>query len=160
MPGIRTEANLDLQEVLAAAENAAAEARSAANLAQVCISKLTKKNSAHVLDSIFENPFYASAANKSETERTEQNTADDYDGGGKNDEEFEYAFPCSHLSKFPSFDTLKEDFGSNLHNQAVLNDKSSHQPLKRLPLADDISGFSYPNLSTSQSSNAESHTFR
>ncbi|TKY51493.1 IST1-like protein [Spatholobus suberectus] len=132
LSGTRTEANLDLQEVMAAAEtaeNAAAEARSASSLAQVCINKLTKKNSAQVPDSSFENPFYAGVANNSEAERehfTEQNTADDYDGGGINDVEFEHTFPCFHSSSFPSFDTLKEDCGSSLHNHSVTDDKSSH----------------------------------
>ncbi|XP_029129984.1 uncharacterized protein LOC114916733 [Cajanus cajan] len=160
LSGTRTEANLDLQDVLVAgqtAENAVAEARSEA-------SKLTKKNNAHVPDSSFENPFYASVANKSETERehfTEQNAADDCDGGAINDVEHESAFAYSHSSSFPSFDTLKEDFGSSsLHNHSVLDDKSSHSQLKRLPSVDDYTGFSYPNLFTSQNSNVGSHTLK
>lgn len=125
--------------------------------------KLTKKNGAHVSDSSFENPFFVSVGNKSETERehfTEQNAANDYDDGGINNVEFEPAFSFSHSSSFPSFDIPKEDFGSSLHNHSVLDDKSSHHQLKRLPSLDDYSGFSYPNLFTPQNSNNWSHTFR
>ncbi|KAG4984036.1 hypothetical protein JHK87_028785 [Glycine soja] len=125
--------------------------------------KLTKKNGAHVSDSSFENPFFVSVGNKSETERehfTEQNAANDYDDGGINNVEFEPAFSFSHSSSFPSFDIPKEDFGSSLHNHSVLDDKSSHHQLNRLPSLDDYSGFSYPNLFTPQNSNNWSHTFR
>ncbi|RDX90160.1 IST1-like protein, partial [Mucuna pruriens] len=131
-----------------------------AETAEVRISKLTKKNSVHVPDSSFENPFYAAFTNKSETERehfTEQNTACDYDGGGISDVELEHAFPCSHSS---TFDTHEEDFTSSLLNHSLLDDKSSHHQLKRLPSVDDYSGFSYPNLFTSRNSNIGSHTFR
>ncbi|KAK7391175.1 hypothetical protein VNO78_19587 [Psophocarpus tetragonolobus] len=143
----RKEGNQDLQDVLTAAEtaeNAAVEPRSPANLAQACSSKLTKKNGAHVPDSSFENPFCAGVANKFETESerfTEQNTADDYYGGGINDTKLQHAFPCSHSSSFPSFDLLDEDFGSSLHNHSVPDDKSFHHQLKRLPSVDDYSGF-------------------
>jgi len=144
----KTEVNLDSQDVLAAAETA-----------EVPSSKLTKKNKAHVPDSSFENPFYAGVVNKSETGKehfTEQNTAIEYDGVGINDVEHEHAFSCSHLSTFPSFDTPKEDFGSSLHNQSVVDDKSSHH-LNKLPSADAYSNFPYPNLFTSQNSNIGFH---
>ncbi|KAL2324696.1 hypothetical protein Fmac_023754 [Flemingia macrophylla] len=143
LSGTRTEANLDLQDVVAAAETVAA-------------SKLTKKNIAHVPDSSFENPFYASVANKSETEKehlTEENTADDSDCGAVHDMELDHAFPCFHSSSFPSFDTLKEEYGSSsLHNPSVLADKSSHPQPKRLPSVDDYMSFPYPNLFASQNS--------
>lgn len=82
----KSEANVDLQDVLAAAhaaaesaERAAAAARSAASLAQVRINELTKKKSSEdIPDSSSENPFYAGGDNESRTERghsTEQNTA-------------------------------------------------------------------------------------
>ncbi|BAT94381.1 hypothetical protein VIGAN_08098000 [Vigna angularis var. angularis] len=144
----KTEAKLDSQDVLAAAETA--EIRS---------TKHTKKIRANVPDSSFENPFCTSVANKSETEKehfTEQNTAIDHDGGVINDVEHEHAFSCSHSSSFSSFDTPKEDSGSSLHNQFVLDDKSPHQ-LNRLPSVDAYSDFSYPNLFTSQNPNIGFH---
>ncbi|KAK7357134.1 hypothetical protein VNO80_16417 [Phaseolus coccineus] len=145
----KTKVYLDSQDVLVAAETA--EVRS---------SKLNKKSRAHVPDSSFENPFYATLVNKSETEKehfTEQNTAIGYDGGGINDVEHDHDISCSHSSSFPSFDTLKEDFGSSLHNQSVvLDDKSSHQ-LNRLPSADAYSDFLCPNFFTSQNSNIGFH---
>ncbi|XP_027364688.1 uncharacterized protein LOC113871781 [Abrus precatorius] len=170
----RTEANVDLQDVLAAAhaaaetaEHAAAAARSAASLAEARISKLTKKNN-DVTDSSFENPFYEGVANKSKTERerhfTEQNTKDDSDGGGTNDVKVElhHASPCFHSSSFPSFDTINEDFGPSLLSHPELDDKSPcQQPKsKRLPSMNDESSFSYCNLFTSQDSNIGFHTFR
>ncbi|XP_061360746.1 uncharacterized protein LOC133304710 isoform X2 [Gastrolobium bilobum] len=168
----KSEANVDLQDVLAAAHNAAetaeraaAAARSAASLAQVRINELTKKkNSEQVPDSSSENPFYTGGDNKSTTERgdfTEHNTAGNSDDSGRNDLELHhdhYASPGSHSSSFPSFGTLKEDFYSSLPNDHVLDDKSSsHQP-KRLPSMDDDSYFSYPNLFTSQNSNVAYQT--
>ncbi|QCE08021.1 DNA mismatch repair protein MSH2 [Vigna unguiculata] len=139
----KTEANLESQDVLAAAETA--EIRS---------TKHTKKNRANVSDSSFENPFCTSVANKSETEKghfTDQNTAIDHDGDVINDVEHEHAFSCSHSSSFSSFDTPKEDSGSSLH------DKSPHQH-NRLPSVDACSDFSYPNLFTSQNSNFGFHS--
>lgn len=167
----KTEADVDLQDVLVAAhaaaetaERAAAAARSAATLAQVRINELTKKNSEHILDSSSENPFYTGNANQSATTETgpfsEQNDAGDYNGGGLN--HFE---PHQHSnatlgpdSSFPSLDTLKADFDSSLPDDHVPEDKSSgHQP-KRLPSMDEDPYLSYPNLFTSQNSNAGSHS--
>ncbi|CAJ1976852.1 unnamed protein product [Sphenostylis stenocarpa] len=127
----KIEVNLDSQDALDATETAG-----------VPSSKLTKKNSAHMQDNRFENPFYASVANKSETEKghfTERNTAIDYDAGSINDVEHEHAFSNSHSSSFPSFDTSKEGFGSSLHNQSVLDDKSPHHQLNRSFSADNYS---------------------
>lgn len=164
----KSEGNVDLQDVLAAAhaaaetaERAAAAARSAASLAQVRINELTKKKSSeHVPDSSSDNPFYAGGDNESPTIRnhfTEQNSAGN--PNNRNDvkhHQDHYASPGSHSSSFPSFDTLKEDFDSSLPNDHVLDDKSSsHQP-KRLPSMDDDSYFSYPNLFSSQNSNVGS----
>jgi len=41
----------------------------AAETTEVCSSKLNKKSRAHVPDSTFDNPFYATVVNKSETEK-------------------------------------------------------------------------------------------
>lgn len=168
----KSEAKVDLQDVLAAAnaaaesaERAAAAARSAASLAQVRINELTKKKSEHVPDSSSENPFYVSGDNESTTERghfNEPNIADNSDGSGRNDLDLHhdhYTSPDSHSSSFPSFGTLKADFDSSLPtDHAVVDDKSSsHQP-KRLPSMDEDPYFSYPNLFTPQNSNVGSHT--
>ena len=168
----KTEANVDLDDVLAAAhaaaetaERAAAAARSAATLAQARISELTKKNSEHVPDSSSENPFYAGADNQSTTTEgghfAKQNSAGKSDGSGGDDLELHqdrYASPGSHSSSFPSFDSLKADFESSLPKDHVVEEKSSgHQP-KRLPSLDDDPYFSYPNLFTSQNSNVGSQT--
>ncbi|RDY01695.1 IST1-like protein, partial [Mucuna pruriens] len=164
----KSETNVDLQDVLAAAhaaaetaERAAAAARSAASLAQVRINELTKKkNTENVPNSSSENPFYAGGDNESPTIEkhfTEQNTVGNSDGHNRNDEHHQdhYASPSSHSSTSPSFDTLKEDFDSSPPND---HDKSStHQP-KRLPSMDDDTYFSYPNLFTSQNSNVGSQT--
>ncbi|KAK7343790.1 hypothetical protein VNO77_12825 [Canavalia gladiata] len=104
-------------------------------------SKLDKKNSDHVPDSSFENPFSADVANKSEGKRghyTEQNTEDESDGGAINDMELHHASPRSHSSSFPSFDTLNENFVTSISNHSAL---------------DDDSGFSHPNLFASTNSN-------
>ncbi|CAL5185397.1 unnamed protein product [Lathyrus oleraceus] len=169
----KSEANLNLQDVVAAAhaaaetaERAAAAARSAASLAQLRISELTKmRSNEHTPDNSSENPFYAGGNNESTTERdhfTEQNAAVNPDGNVFKDHDDihrdHYDSTGSHSSSFPSFDTHKEDFDSSLPADRVLDDKSnSHQP-KRLPSMEDDSYFSYPNLFTSQNSNAGSHT--
>lgn len=166
----KSEANVDLQDVLAAAhaaaesaERAAAAARSAASLAQVRINELTKKKSSEdIPDSSSENPFYAGGDNESRTERghsTEQNTAGMSDVFVREDHELHqdhYASPGSHSSSFPSFDTLKEDFNTSLPGDHVLGDDSSNHQPKRLPSMDDDPYFSYPNLFSSQNSNVGS----
>ncbi|KOM55929.1 hypothetical protein LR48_Vigan10g182100 [Vigna angularis] len=168
----KLEPNVDLQDVLAAAhaaaetaERAAAAARTAASLAQVRINELTKKRTdERVSDSRSENPFYAGGDKESPTKEkhfTGQSPAGNSDVHNTKDLEHyqdDYTSPGSHSSSFPSFDTLKEDFGSSLPRNHVLNDNSSsHQP-KRLPSMDDDSYFSYPNLFTSQNSNVGSQT--
>ncbi|KAG4941521.1 hypothetical protein JHK87_045392 [Glycine soja] len=168
----KSEGNVDLQDVLAAAhaaaetaERAAAAARNMASLAQVRINELTKKKSTEYVpdSSSSENPFYAGGGNESPTIEkhfTDQIPAGNSDALNRNNVEHHldhHASPGSHSSSFPSFDTLKEDFASSLPNDHhVLNDKSSsHQP-KRLPSMDDDTYFSYPNLFTSQNSNVGS----
>ncbi|KAA8522536.1 hypothetical protein F0562_013103 [Nyssa sinensis] len=72
----KSEVNVDLQDVLAAAqaaaesaERAAAAARSAASLAQVRISELVKKKNDDVADSGIENPFHADTCQASMTDK-------------------------------------------------------------------------------------------
>lgn len=173
LPRRKTESDVDLQDVLVAAhaaaetaERAAAAARSAATLAQARINELTKKNSEHVPESSTENPFYTdNVINQSATTETghfiAKNTASDYNGGDINyfeRQQHRNATPGSDSSSFPPFDTLKADFDSSLPGDHVPEDKSSGHPPKRLPSMDDDPYFSYPNLFTSQNSNAGSHT--
>ncbi|CAK8532794.1 unnamed protein product [Lathyrus sativus] len=169
LPTAKSEANLDLQDVVAAAhaaaetaERAAAAARSAASLAQLRISELTKmRSNEHTPDNSSENPFYVGGNNESTTERDHFNAAGNPDGNLFKDHDIHrdhYDSIGSHSSSFPSFDTPKEDFDSSLPTDHVLDDKSSsHQP-KRLPSMEDDPYFSYPNLFTSQNSNVGSHT--
>ncbi|KAK4280075.1 hypothetical protein QN277_011746 [Acacia crassicarpa] len=167
----KTEADVDLNDVLVAAhtaaetaERAAAAARSAATLAQIRINELTKKSGETVPDSSSENPFYAgnevNQSGTAETENfTERKTADDYNGHDTSNYEPHHphkATPGSDSSRVTSFDTLKPDFDSSLPSYYVPEDKiSGHQP-KRLPSMDEDPYFSYPNLFTSQNSNAGS----
>lgn len=168
----KSEANLDLQDVVAAAhaaaetaERAAAAARSAASLAQLRISELTKmRSNEHILEDSSENPFYAGGNNESTTERDhfiEQNAAGNSDGNVFKNHDIHhnhYDSERSHSSSFPSFYTIKEDFDSSLPTGHVSDDKSiSHHP-KRLPSMEDDPYESYPNLFTSQNSNVGSHT--
>ncbi|CAL0328544.1 unnamed protein product [Lupinus luteus] len=167
----KSESEVDLKDVLAAAnaaaesaERAAAAARSAANLAQVRINELTKKKSEHVPDCSSENPFYATGYNESTTESghfDEPNIAGNSDRSGSDDFELHqdnYTSPGSHPSSFPSFDTPKVDFDASLPTDHVVDGKSStHQP-KRFPSMDKGPYFAYPNLFSPENSNVESHT--
>lgn len=89
----KSEADVDLQDVLAAAhataEHATVAAQSAASLAQMRINEVTKNNSECEPNSIFENPFYTDNVNWSATtERghfTEKNIAGGYDDNRIND---------------------------------------------------------------------------
>lgn len=168
----KAKVDVDLNDVLVAAhaaaetaERAAAAARSAATLAQIRINELTKKSGENVTDSSSENPFYTeNNVSQSGTAETgifsEQKTVDSYNGHGTSDYELHSGpnvTPGSGSSKFTSFDTLKPDFDSSLPSDYVPEDKTSgHQP-KRLPSMDEDPYFSYPNIFTSQNSDAGSH---
>ncbi|XLR35582.1 hypothetical protein S83_063482 [Arachis hypogaea] len=166
----KSEANVDLQDVLAAshaatksAECATAAARSAASLAQVRISELTRENSEQSPDSSSVNAFYAGDDNQSTTERghlAKHNSRGTSDGSGRNTLELNQDhFASDSLSgspSFPSFDTLKADFDSSLPKNHSVGEKfSPHQP-NRLPSLDDDPYFSYPNLFSRHSSNVGS----
>ncbi|KAF7820575.1 IST1-like protein [Senna tora] len=169
LPKTKTEADVDLQDVLVAAhaaaetaERAAAAARSAATLAQIRINELTKKSSEHIQDSSSENPFYTDSINQSATAETgrftEHNTAGEYSDSETNHFESHQRHNTAPEpeSSFPPFDTLKADFDSSLPGNHVPEDRpSGHQP-QRLPSMDDDPYYSYPNLFTSQNSNAGS----
>ncbi|XP_048331366.1 uncharacterized protein LOC107421387 [Ziziphus jujuba] len=169
LPVSRTnsEANVDLQDVLAAAqaaaetaERAAAAARSAASLAQVRISGLTKKNSD--TESISENPFHTHTPDPSPTEKP---NFDHHDTHG--DSAASVSFPQTHevyegsqgseSSKFRPLDSFKSDFDASLPDDKVLDSpESARHPPQRLPSMEDDPYFAYPNLFTSQNSNLSS----
>ncbi|KAF4377169.1 hypothetical protein CsatB_006612 [Cannabis sativa] len=148
--------NVDLQDVLAAAqaaadsaERAAAAARSAASLAQVRINELTKKNNERCPENSSENPFHTSSPNHSVTEERPHFDRNDSIG----DSEGITSPPNYH--QVHSLESLKAEFDASLPLPG--SDPASHQP-QRLPSMDDEPYFSYPNLFNSQNSNLGSHS--
>lgn len=125
-----SETNIDLQDVLAAAqaaaetaERAAAAARSAASLAQLRISELTKKKNDASKD-----PFHVDAQKDDSSEKPH----------------------LEHEGSFTNSDT------ASISESPKHNNQSMHQP-QRLPSMDDETYFSYPNLFTRQGSNLSSN---
>ena len=169
----KTEADIDLQDVLAAAqvaaesaERAAAAARSAASLAQVRIAEIMKKND-QVLDSSCENPFHIDTSDQSPTTEKphvdHHNSLADSDGvsnplDAHQDPE---NYQASEALNLPSYDRDKVGIDSSPSDDHVIEDKPAHHQPQRLPSMDDDSYFSYPNLFTSQGSNLGSgvHSF-
>ncbi|KAG2665408.1 hypothetical protein I3760_15G006700 [Carya illinoinensis] len=163
----KSEVNVDLQDVLTAAqaaaesaERAAAAARSAASLAQVRIEELTRKNSDQCPEKDCENPFHKDIANQSAGE--ENPNFDHQNLVGNSDDEV-LNFPEPHqdredsqrpeASSLPSLDTSRLNFDSCLPiDHGFENDFASHQP-QRLTSMDDDPYFSFPNLFTSQNPN-------
>ncbi|XP_062099347.1 uncharacterized protein LOC133805241 [Humulus lupulus] len=160
--------NVDLQDVLAAAqaaadsaERAAAAARSAASLAQVRISELTKKNNERGTENSSENPFHTSSPNQSVTEERphfDRNNSIGDSKGITSPPDYNQVHQSVHRSdssNLPSLDSLKAEFDASLPLPG--SDPSNHQP-QRLPSMDDEPYFSYPNLFNSQNSNVGSHS--
>ncbi|KDP22885.1 hypothetical protein JCGZ_01959 [Jatropha curcas] len=159
----KSEANVDLLDVVAAAqaaaetaERAAAAARSAATLAQAKISELTKKNSEKFPDDD-ENPFHtdipAQSATKEKPHFDHQPSFGDRNGVSSylgSHQLFEGHQP-PELHELPSFEKLKVDYDS-ASVQGPGQGSVHHQP-QRLPSMDDESYFSYPNLFTTQNPN-------
>lgn len=157
----KSEANVDLQDVLAAAqaaaesaERAAAAARSAASLAQIRISELTTKNSDTVPENICENVFYNDVPHQSGNE--ERSHFDHHNSFGNSDvglnsrdaHQGHEDSLRSEASSLPSLDMLKAEFDSSLPNDhGFENELGRHQP-QRLTSMDDDPYFSYPNLFT------------
>ncbi|KAL2503775.1 Regulator of Vps4 activity in the MVB pathway protein [Abeliophyllum distichum] len=153
----KSETNVDLQDVLLAAQaaaetadRAAAAARSAASLAQLRISELAKKTSTEPSDACVENPFHRDKHKSDAMEKA--------DSGNQN------PFGASSVLTSPS-PSPKGECGNYLgHQSAVLpafddtdisQDTTRCQP-QRLPSMDDETFFSYPNLFTSQGTNLSS----
>ncbi|XP_059279874.1 uncharacterized protein LOC132033800 [Lycium ferocissimum] len=141
----KDEINVDLQDVLAAAqaaaesaERAAAAARSAASLAHVRISELTRKRSEEVPVSSSENPFYAE-----KQEPHIQHQLSNSDGIPS-----PHGSPLEHqVLNIPSYDDstvgLESPISSHIHHPG--QGTGLHRP-QRLPSLDDETYYSYPNL--------------
>ncbi|RVW78069.1 IST1-like protein [Vitis vinifera] len=134
----KTEADIDLQDVLAAAqvaaesaERAAAAARSAASLAQPHVDH---HNSLGDSDGV---------SNPLDAHQDPEN------------------YQASEALNLPSYDRDKVGIDSSPSDDHVIEDKPAHHQPQRLPSMDDDSYFSYPNLFTSQGSNLGSgvHSF-
>ncbi|KAM1005846.1 hypothetical protein ACFX15_002608 [Malus domestica] len=170
----RSEVNVDLQDVLAAAqaaadsaERAATAARSAASLAQVKINEITKKNSEEASEnrSESENPFHEDVPNQSDAR--EKPDFDHHIPSGGSDGVMNSPVPHqiylygqgSEISNASSItmEPLNASFDSPLpKDHAYEHEPVRHQP-QRLSSMDDDPYFSYPNLFTSQNSNVGSH---
>lgn len=162
----KVETDVDLQDVLAAAqaaadsaERAAAAARSAASLAQVRISELTRRRSEEVPVSPSENPFYAE---KQESHILEK-PALDLQHQLSNSDGIPSPLHGSPLerqvSNIPSYDDSTvgcESPISHIHQPG--QGTSLHQP-QRLPSLGDETYYSYPNLfKTTNGSNPSSRS--
>ncbi|EEF27891.1 uncharacterized protein LOC8259381 [Ricinus communis] len=161
----KSEFNVDLQDVIAAAqaaaetaERAAAAARLAATLAQARISVLTKKNSEKFPECSDENPFHVDTPDQSPTtEKPHFGHQHSFDGpSGVSSylhlhQQHEDHQP-SELHDLPSFEKLKMEYDSPPSDLVHEQQSVRHQP-QRLPSMDDDAYFSYPNLFTSQNPN-------
>ncbi|XAR48603.1 hypothetical protein NMG60_11031479 [Bertholletia excelsa] len=169
LPRTRSEANADLEDVLAAAqaaaetaEQAAAAARSAASLAQVRISELVqRKGDDKISDDISVNPFHANGSTSLEVDKlhlSHQNSASD--DGSFLHSALPYLDRESHLarqvSNLPSYDDPDMESNSSVLNSNAAGHDSTHLQPQRSASIDDESYLSYPNLFTRQDSNLES----
>ncbi|GFP79051.1 ist1-like protein [Phtheirospermum japonicum] len=155
--------NLDLQDVLAAAqmaadaaERAATAARSAASIARLRINELVKKDSDDVSGSTTdENPFHLE---KPKSGFLEEMTELDSRGTFEDSNSPFTRHPTAHR---PSYDDAEGVFDSLPKSSNVFGHGDFHQP-QRLPSMDDETCFTYPNLFTSQGSNVspQAQSFR
>lgn len=159
----KSETNVDLQDVLAAAqaaadsaERAAAAARSAASLAQMRISELVKGKNDEVSDCSVENPFHAETEAPDVPEKhhiCSQSSLTDSDPDLRSPT-FHYKSGTHEAPQepdVPSFDDAKVDHSSQSTSHILVPGASHHQ-FQRLPSMDEEAYFSYPNLFTSQGS--------
>ncbi|KAL3504663.1 hypothetical protein ACH5RR_034504 [Cinchona calisaya] len=155
----KSETNVDLQDVLGAAqtaaetaERAAAAARAAASLAQVKINELVKKKS-DASDSTVEYPFHV---DREKPHLDHQSSLDESDGVLRSPSPRQNDENCigSQMSHVPSCHDTEADYHP-LHSSSHVPDHggASHQ-FQRLPSLDD--DLSYPNLFTSQGSHIQS----
>ncbi|KAL4197661.1 hypothetical protein AMTRI_Chr04g189400 [Amborella trichopoda] len=140
----RSDVNVDMQDVLAAAqaaaetaERAAAAARSAASLAQLRISELcVKRESAHVDNA------------KTSTVTTQEVWQNEKEVSQSEVDDFAHGLQADPIE--PQFDSPKTSSWSHHERQHEFD--SSHQP-QRLPSMEDDPYFSYPNLFNSHDLN-------
>ncbi|XP_027148831.1 IST1 homolog isoform X2 [Coffea eugenioides] len=157
----KSETNIDLQDVLAAAqaaaetaERAATAARAAASLAQVRISELVKQKSG-VPDGNHENPFHAESEKSNFSEKPHldhQSSLDDSDGvlRSPSPHHIDENHTGPRITPVPSSDDNKVDYDPFPSNVHVPNLGEANHQFQRLPSMDDDP--SYPNLFTSQTS--------
>ncbi|XP_075088903.1 uncharacterized protein LOC107764592 [Nicotiana tabacum] len=163
----KVETDIDLQDVLAAAqaaaesaERAAAAARSAASLAQFRISELTRKRSEEVPGSPSENPFYAEK--KEQESHILEKAPFDLQHQLSNSDGIPSPLHGSasehQVSNIPSYDDATVGFESSMStNNHPAQGTARHQP-QRLPSLDDETYYSYPNLFTANGSNPSSRS--
>lgn len=164
----KSEANVDLQDVLTAAqaavetaERAAAAARAAASLAQVRINELTRKKSDQFPENSSENPFHNDVGNQSTTEANPHfdhgnlvGNAEDVIDSPESNQGFEEC-QRTEAARLPAFGTPKVDFDSSLPiDQGCGNELAPHRP-QRLTSMDEDPYFSYPNLFTAAHSSTD-----
>lgn len=159
----KSEANVDLQDVLVAAhaaaetaERAAAAARSAASLAQIRISELVMKKNDEVSDRISENPFHADTCQAPTIDKphlSHQNSSG-VSHSSSSYEDHENHLVQHQASSLPSYDKRKVELDSSslFSNDVPGHGTDSHQP-QRLTSMDDETYLSYPNLFSRQDSN-------
>lgn len=152
----KSETNVDLQDVLAAAqaaaetaERAATAARAAASLARVRINELVKQKSG-VPDGNHENPFHSESekSNFSEKPHLDHQSASDGSDGVLRSPSPHQTGP--RITPVPSFEDTKTDYDPFPSNTHVPNPGEVNHQFQRLPSMDD--DLSYPNLFTSQTS--------
>ncbi|KAI8550519.1 hypothetical protein RHMOL_Rhmol06G0113300 [Rhododendron molle] len=159
----KSEANVDLQDVLVAAhaaaetaERAAAAARSAASLAQIRISELVMKKNDEVSDRISENPFHADACQSPTIDKPHlsQQNSSGVSHSPSSYEDHENHLVQHQASSLPSYDKRKVEVDSSslFSNDVPGHGTDSHQP-QRLTSMDDETYLSYPNLFSRQDSN-------
>lgn len=164
----RAEVNIDLQDVLAAAnaaaetaERAAAAARSAASLAQVRIAEIMKKNDL-VRDGSCENPFYTDMNDPSP--RKEKLHVDHQNSLGKSNslsnplvaDEDPENHQATEALNLAALDRDKVGSESSSPSYDHVNEQKPGRQPQRLPSMDEDPYFSYPNLFTSQGTNLSS----
>ncbi|KAK6130697.1 hypothetical protein DH2020_035551 [Rehmannia glutinosa] len=148
--------NVDLQDVLAAAEmaaesaeRAATAARSAASIAQRRINELVKKNNDEVSGSTIENPFHEAEL---DSQKSFGDSDNPFTSSSQNNVSGNYT--AHQPTAYPSYDDAERDFDSSAQMNDVFGHGSFRQP-QRLPSMDDETYLSYPNLFTSQRSNKQ-----
>ncbi|OVA06626.1 protein of unknown function DUF292 [Macleaya cordata] len=165
---IKSETNVDLQDVLAAAhaaaesaERAAAAARSAASLAEIRITELIKKKNDQSPQSS-EHSSYTDVPDQSATVETphfdhQQSFGNADHGSYSLDPHPDQGSDRRSVSPNPpSYDSPKVGFESPPLNSNGLEHESTHHQPQRLSSLDEDPYFSYPNLFRSQSTNQAS----